>query len=383
VRVESETKGEAMSRRVDALIVGGGPSGAALGALLARAGRSIAIVEKSAAAHDKMCGDFLSYEAVQYLGALGLDLGAMRAIPISNVRLAARTLIGECPLPFTAMALRRSTLDEALLQNAEKSGANILRGRRVDSLQPCGDRWTARLAEGEEICAASAFLATGKHDLHGWPRAAGKQNDLVAFKMYFRLTPRAQAALAKQVELILFPGGYAGLLPLSEGAMNLCLLARRSELRRHEGSWPKLFEHVRSSSPYLARYLEGATPLLERPLALSSIPYGYICPGARDGLWRLGDQAAVIPSFSGDGISIALHSAHVAALDFLEGRSADEFHRRLSVQLRRPVGAATTLSRIMIAAPALAQALRFWPEALNSITRLTRVPRGELLAAVA
>jgi flavin-dependent dehydrogenase len=367
---------------VDALVVGGGPAGAGLGALLARAGRSVAILEKSSVAHDKVCGDFLSYEAVQYLRSLDIDLRALGAMPISNVRLAARRLIGECPLPFTAMALERRVLDEALLRNAQEAGAAVLRGRRVERLQHRSDGWRA-FVDGEEICASSAFLATGKHDLHGWPRDSGKQNDLVAFKMYFRLAPERQAGLAKQVELVLFPGGYAGLLPLREGGMNLCLLTERSELRRHEGSWPKLFEHVRSSSPYADRYFDGATALLERPLALSAIPYGYVCRDVRDGLWRVGDQAAVIPSFSGDGISIALHSAYVAAADYLEGRSADTFHRRLSAQLRRPVGAATTFSRIMIAAPALAQSIRIWPEALNTITRVTRVPRGELLAAIA
>jgi menaquinone-9 beta-reductase len=43
-------------------------------------------------------------------------------------------------------------------------------------------------------------------------------------------------------------------------------------------------------------------------LAIASIPYGYV-QNRSIGLWCIGDQAAVIPSFSGDGIAIALHSA--------------------------------------------------------------------------
>jgi flavin-dependent dehydrogenase len=46
-------------------------------------------------------------------------------------------------------------------------------------------------------------------------------------------------------------------------------------------------------------------------LAIASIPYGYV-QNRSIGLWCIGDQAAVIPSFSGDGIAIALHSARWA-----------------------------------------------------------------------
>jgi hypothetical protein len=57
--------------------------------------------------------------------------------------------------------------------------------------------------------------------LSGYPRHPGKQNDLVAFKMYFRLAPAQQTAMARYVELILFPGGYAGLQLVEDGADRL------------------------------------------------------------------------------------------------------------------------------------------------------------------
>lgn len=373
--------GQEMSKSKDLLIVGGGPAGAALGTLLARAGRAVAIIEQSDAAHDKVCGDFLSYEAIHYLRALGIGPERMGAVAVTNVRLASRELIGECALPFTGMGLSRRVLDEALLANARNWGADVLRGKRVEHLRPSGDGWIALLETGEEIRGASAFVATGKHDLRGWHRPEGKQNDLVAFKMYFRLRPEMAHAIAGQVELVLFPGGYAGLLGLGGDVMNLCLLVRRAVLRELGGNWRRLLKHIQSSSQYLARYLEGAEELLEKPLAISAIPYGYMRANAAGGIWRLGDQAAVIPSFSGDGISIALHSALIAAQAFLEGKTAQEFQEQLARQLKKPVLAALAVSRIMVRAPAAAYALRVWPEALREITRWTRVPRGALISA--
>lgn len=371
-----------MRKRLDALIVGGGPAGAAFGTLLARAGRSTLIIEQSAVPHDKVCGDFLSYEAIQYLRALECDLPGLGAAAISKVRLAASGLIGECELPFTAMSLTRRALDEELLARAKQAGTSVLRGRRVESLRGEDAGWTARLSGGEEVHAADAFIATGKHNLRGWPREAGRQNDLVAFKMYFRVAAERQAELAGNVDLILFSGGYAGLQLVEQGAANLCLVVRRRRLQKCCGQWGNILQYVLSSSPYLARILDGANSMLEKPLALSSIPYGYISSGTTEGLWRLGDQAAVIPSFSGDGISIALHSAHVAASDYLMGKSAGAFQRRLFGQLRPAMSAATTLSRLMVAVPALAQGIRLRPQLLRAIATETRICPAELLAKV-
>jgi flavin-dependent dehydrogenase len=370
-----------VSRNPDALIIGGGPAGATLGALLAQAGRSVEIFEKTCGPHDKVCGEFLSGEAVRYLSALEIDLIRLGAAPVSKVRFAGRGLLGECALPFTGMSLTRRVLDEALLDRARQAGATVNRGTRVESLRRAGDGWVAQLANGEERRAPTAFLATGKHDLHGWARPAGKQPDLVAFKMYFRLACESDAAIRDRVELVLFPGGYAGLLFFPDGTMNLCLLITRATLRRRGSKWPSIEEHLRASSPYLARYFEGSAALLQRPLALASIPYGFLCDHSRDGLWRLGDQAAVIPSFSGDGVSIALHSAYLAAAAYLRGQIADDFQRQLHFELQRPVSAATIVSRLMITAPTLAAAVRIYPRVLGSITQRTRIPQSALLSS--
>jgi menaquinone-9 beta-reductase len=367
----------------DALIIGGGPAGAALGIHLARGGRAVELIEQTSGPHHKLCGEFLSHEAVAYLETLGLDLRALGAVPIHGVRLAAQRAIAACELPFPALSLTRRTLDEALLTLATQSGADVLRGCRVDSLDPSPTGWSAQLVSGEIRRAHAVFCATGKHDLAGHRRPPGVQNDLVAFKMYFQLAPAQSRALHGWVELFLFSGGYAGLQLVEENHANLCLVVNRKLLRACGNQWPTLFDHLLRSSNALANRLESAQPLLPKPLALSSIPYGLLPADSSPGLWRLGDQAAVIPSFSGDGISIALHSARLAADLFTSGATSADFSRQLRRELCHSVQLATTVSRLMIAAPALAHAARLWPPLLRLIAAHTRISSAAWLRTTA
>jgi len=53
------------------LVVGGGLAGAMAGLRLARAGRSVVLLEKEPGAHHKVCGEFLSPEAVSTRCAWG------------------------------------------------------------------------------------------------------------------------------------------------------------------------------------------------------------------------------------------------------------------------------------------------------------------------
>jgi menaquinone-9 beta-reductase len=371
------------TNQTDAIIIGGGPSGAALAIHLARSGRVIALIEQSAAAHHKLCGDFLSHEGIAYLNSLGIDPRTLGAAPIHSVRLSARREIAASDLPFRALSLTRRALDEALLLQAAASGAKLLRGHRVDSITQSNTgsnaNWTATLSNEDCHSAPAAFLATGKHDLAGHRRPPGKQNDLIAFKMYFRPAPAQQRALEGWIELFLFPGGYGGLQLVEHAQAILCFVVNRKQLHAPNGDgqshhWPALLDHLLRHSDLLACRLDGAHPLLTKPLALSSIPYGLLVTDAQPGLWRLGDQAAVIPSFTGDGISIALHSAQLAAELFARGVDSAAFAHRLRSELRASVNLATTLSRLMVAAPALAQLTRFWPGALCHLAQHTRIP---------
>lgn len=370
----------------DALVVGGGLAGGALAARLASAGIDVTLIEREPGPRDKVCGEFLSAEAARYLAASGLDLHQLGAVPLHRVRLVSGARTASVDLPFTAVSLSRQVLDEAMLALASRRGAQVIRGRKVTRLTRDGQGWRARLEDGASSTAPAVFLATGKHDLFGHGRPAGRHDDLVAFKLHHRLVPEQARENDGHVELVLFDGGYAGLSPVEDGRANLCLLVSKARLARHRHRWGALREALLEESGHLRARLAGAEACAPRPLALSCIPYGHLVRGAAEpGLWRLGDQAAVIPSFSGDGMSIALHSAELAASHFLDGRSADAFQRQLADDVARPLALATALSRLLVRPgpqrllAALAAAV---PGVMSKVAFHTRVPDAALARAL-
>ena len=99
----------------EVLILGGGVAGCAASIALARKGRSVTLIEREPTPRHKVCGEFLSGEALEDLHALGIDVASLGAVPIDYVRLAAARRAAEAPLPFPAASLTRKALDTALI----------------------------------------------------------------------------------------------------------------------------------------------------------------------------------------------------------------------------------------------------------------------------
>jgi flavin-dependent dehydrogenase len=365
---------------VENLVIGGGPAGSMAGLRLAEAGRPVVLLEKERGPHPKVCGEFLSREAVEYLGQAGVDLAGLGAVPIDRVRLSAGGAMVEAPLGFRAMSLSRRVLDEAMLRRAQEQGCEVRRGAAAEALTREGVLWRVTLHGAEPVWARTVFLATGKHDVRGWARGKARQMDLVGFKCHWRLRRAQIEALRGAMELFLFPGGYGGLSLVEGDTADFCFVIRRGRLMTM-GGWSNLLDNLRRWNPRIRERLDGAEALSERPLAIAPIPYGYLAQENR-GVWCVGDQAAVIPSFTGDGMSIALHSASVAVRMALAGGSIAEFNRTLHAQLRRGMGVATLLSEVMVTGAGrrlTPMALRVIPSAMRWIALVTRIPEHAMV----
>jgi menaquinone-9 beta-reductase len=356
------------------VIIGGGPAGTAAAITLARAGHAVTLIERSVDARDKVCGDFLSAEALAMVEGFGVDLSA--ASTISAVRLVHRNRSVTTHLPFAARGLSRRALDAALLERAQAGGATILRGHRVSAVEQ--DRGAILLSCGSlgQIAAKTVFLATGKHEMRGAGRI-GHGTGLVGMKMYYALAGSQLQALRYHVELILLAGGYAGFQIVEADRAVLCVLLPAARLRAVGGRWDRLLDALTDESPHLRTRLAGARGLLDQPLAVAGLPYGYVYTSNRrdpPGLLRLGDQAVVIASLTGDGVALALGSGSLATRMWLAGGGA-HYHDHLATRLSRQMRVASAIHRLCLnpaLQPWVAAICGLWPGAIRLAAAATR-----------
>jgi flavin-dependent dehydrogenase len=367
----------------EVLILGGGVAGCAASIALARMRRSVTLIEREPTPRHKVCGEFLSGEALEDLHLLDINVASLGAVPIDYVRLAAARRAATAPLPFPAKSLTRKALDTALIAAAIAAGVRVKLGSSVQSLsRTTANLWQATLDDGTTYEAPTAFLATGKHDLRGHGRPKDP-HQWVGFKMYYRLSAAQTADLADTSELTLYSGGYGGIQPVEDRITNFCCVVQRRYLARAGLRWEGLLAKMQQDCPHLAMRLDGAEPLLDKPITVTHIPYGYLRRSTEDGLYCIGDQAAVIPSFTGDGISIALHTARRAAAAYLAAEPAPVFQPKLRSamlpQMRLAEIAADGLSNALARA-VLPFCLRVWPGAMRVTARLTRVTQRTAVA---
>ena len=119
----------------EVLVLGGGVAGCAASIALARKGRVVTLIERELTPQHKVCGEFLSGEALADLHALGIEVASLGAVPIDYVRLAAARRAAQAPLPFPAASLTRKALDTTLIAEAVAAGVRVERGRSVQALR--------------------------------------------------------------------------------------------------------------------------------------------------------------------------------------------------------------------------------------------------------
>jgi flavin-dependent dehydrogenase len=358
----------------DALVMGAGLAGSAAACLLARAGQDVLLLDRETGPHHKVCGEFLSVEAIAHLRDLGVDPVALGGVPIDRIRLVSGRIEAEARLPFGAVGLSRHALDEALIASAAAAGARVQRGVKILEL----DGRIARTSHGDRT-ARHLLLATGKLPVRerGMASPGRVADGFVGFKMHYRLAPHAARRLAGPIVLVLFDEGYLGLQMVEHGCANVCLVLRRRQLSRIGGDWPALRDWL-GRIDALRELLEGAEALFDRPLTIANLAYGAPAHGSFDGeVLRLGDQWGMTASLTGDGMAIALRSGFIAAQSLIAGGDAAAYHRRLDAAIRPQIGRAMLLQNALdrpLWRQAGCRAARLAPPLLTYAARATRLP---------
>ncbi len=319
------------------LILGAGPAGCTAAIALARGGATPHLIERTRTTGDALCGGFLSWQTLDRLERLGV--GGLEAHPIAEVRVFHRQQRATARLPDLAIGVSRHRLDSVMQGVATDAGATLERGIAARSY----DAGVLHTDSGD-FTPAALFLATGKHDVRGFGRPKPVGDAPMGLRIRLAPHPALRKLLEHAIELHLFEGGYAGLLLQEDDSANLCMALRKSRFTEANSDVATLLRQLGDAHPQLGERLAflSDTPAAD---AIAAVPYGWRTDTTEAGLFRLGDQAAVIPSLAGEGMGIAIASGMAAAGAYLAGgaAAAPDYQRRFAARTRRPVTVAGLL----------------------------------------
>ena len=305
--------------RVDVVVVGGGPSGAAAAIELARAGRDVVVVDRASFPRDKCCGDGLTVDALRHLEALGLRPSSVPTWHVADDVMvrgpSGRTV--RFPLPRGrgqfAVVAPRVDLDAALVDVARAAGAKVHDGH---ALTAAVDRGEHVELEVDGIGTVTARFAVGADGMWSPLRKAlghsrsGYLGEWHAFRQYFTgVSPRA-TAMWVWFEPDVLPG-YAWSFPVSGGRANVGFGIRRARgvpTRHMNELWPELLRRPQ------VRAVLGDAARPEGPHKAWPIPAGIDDAVLAAGRTLfVGDAAAAGDPMTGEGIAQALLTGRLAA----------------------------------------------------------------------
>ncbi len=363
----------------DLAIIGGGPAGSSAAIAAARLGASVVLLEARNLPRHKVCGEFVSAEALDVLASLLQNLPTGRALldsapDIQRTRLFLGTRMIEAAVSPSALSITRYDLDFQLWMAAQAAGVETLANCEVTAAD--GDGPFRLKTSSGNLSAKALIVAAGRWSQFTPDRTVPAGPRWIGVKGHFReLNPNPST------DLYFFENGYCGVQPIAKDVVNACAMVRSDRAT----SLPE----VLGLHTALAKRASAWSPASQ---PVSTAPLIYRSPHPVHGKTLFaGDAAAFIDPFVGDGISIALRSGRLAAqcvCRFLSG----EIELRESVRLYQgeysrqfaPLLSAASRVRSLLSLPGLAQAAAFellrLPGVMPFVMRKTRRARAEAIS---
>ena len=332
-------------RRWDAVVVGAGPAGSIAARQLAIQGKAVLLVDRAKFPRAKVCGGCLNATVVELLAQIGLGdiLPRLRARPICGITLAASGRIVPLELQHGGVSVSREAFDSALLGEAMASGAHCLQGATARLSTEAGGFRRVELTIGSHRIEVEAKVVIAADGLRG---------SLLQREPRFRRLPVRQPRIGVgailpdppdwfetgRIYMAVGAGGYVGMVRLENGQLDV---AAAIDVRRFGN---KTLSHQNDGLAQTARRIvvEAGLPW---PEELSQTKWHGTAQLSRrlahvagHRIFAIGDAAAYVEPFTGEGIAWAMTSAFavvppvIQSIDgFCDAAAVewDELHRRL------------------------------------------------------
>ena len=349
IKPSSVTGSGAISRECDVLVIGGGPAGATAGALLAQLGHKVVLLEKEH--HPRFhIGESLlpaNLPLFEKLGvadqvrAIGMEKwGAEFVSPWHDCK-SQTFQFGEAwdkTMPFSYQ-VRRSELDEILIRNASRLGAQVLEGCKVRDVvfatDQSGSVVHARHEDGHALEWHARFIV----DASGRDTVLGRQLDVKrrnpkhnssALYAHFTGVERHLGLAEGNISVFWFDHGWFWLIPLADGATSVGAVVWPHYLKSRTKPVREFFLDSIALCPALAARLVAAT-LSSEVEATGNFSYSCDVTHGRNYV-LIGDAFAFIDPIFSSGVMLAMQGGFVAA-------------ETVDTCLREPAKAAAALAR--------------------------------------
>ena len=370
-------------RLFDVCIVGAGPAGATAACLLARQGRSVALVDRARFPRDKVCGDGITPRGARVLERIGALAGvaargfACRGVDVRGPGVAGATVAFTMRFgrdrsggPSDLIVLPRLALDDLLLAHALSAGPTFFDGTKVVGIEDRGTHAHVVTDTALGIDASTVVLATGAESQ--LLRACGLLAQKPAVEHAARVYFDGVQGLTDRVVLF-FDGvdlpGYGWIFPTSPTSANIgCGAFAQGDVATGGAmrAMPQAqrLEQLIASHPMLVAMLAGATrtaPLRAYPLRTDF----HRDFAGRGRLLVIGEAAGLVNPITGEGIDYALESAEFLAAAFARhgprasagtafhavaaDRLTEDYRRRLSRRFTRRFGLYRAVQRHALA----------------------------------
>lgn len=331
--------------RWDAVIVGAGPAGSATALLLARAGRSVLLLDRARFPREKPCSEFLNPAALPILDRLGVRADVERAThaKVYGMKVvapdgrAALGRYGTSGAPLHGIALSRFLFDEILRAGAERAGAVVRESTTVEALlyeDGAVGGVVTRGENGREVIPARVVVgADGIRSVVA--RRLGAQRAGRPRRVAFTAQLAGVSGLDDHGELHVGGGdmGYVGGGPIGGGVASLALVLPVAAVRPRDRDYRRDYLDALDRFPGLRGRLSGAR--LVRDVLVTGPFARWSRPPVADGALLVGDAADFFDPCTAQGICSALRGAELAA-DALLAALADAGQRPLAARALAP-----------------------------------------------